>query len=84
MSKSTIKVTSIRVKSDPETQVFQLEILTPAENSPGSAWNETFNTEDQLNRFLRGIRVATSMALGTFNMAEYWEFDKDSLVKELP
>jgi hypothetical protein len=84
MKKSTIKVTLVEVNTDPRTSVYQLEIITPAENSPGGSWNETFNTEDQLRHFLRGLRVATTMSLNMFDMASVWAFDPESCVKELP
>lgn len=81
MKKQIIKVIRIEVPTDPPTQVFQVEIV--AADNTGS-WNETFNTPEALNIFLRSLRIATTMLGNTFNMEQYWQFDPDSCVKALP
>ena len=75
----TIVVSKVNVDTDPSTHVFQVEIF-----DKNGTWHETFNTEELVRAFLRGMRVATTMVLLTYNMEQHWKFDPESAIDQMP
>jgi len=79
MIRQTICVTKVHVDSDPQTHVFQVEIY----DGVGSCWSEVFNTEERLNTFLHGLRVAIATFGATFLTDQAVQFAPESCVKSL-
>ena len=79
LTANTITVKEISVEADPPITVYNVEIV----NSTG-VWCETLGSREHLTWFLRGLRVATSMAGNTLLMSAVWKFGEDSIIDYWP